>query len=386
MSRLLNYSAVFLAVCVFELHAQDSSFTIGIRTYVKSEILNEDREIRVFIPRGYAQSNASYPVLYLLDAEDHFFHVAGIVEFLSAQKRMPPMILVGIPNTNRLRDLTPTTETDSLKKFSGAGGADTFADFLEKELFSFIESHYRTRPYRILSGHSLGGLFTIHTWCLRPRLFNAYLAISPSLWWNGMRAVRQAERYLKNADTIPGIYVTIGDEREDMVRSNEALHEVLKSQKKNFSWKYTVMANEDHGSIVHRSVYDGLEWLYQGWLLPVDYETKSLDELQKHSQKMAEKFGYAIVTRREVLSAAGNRFRVKGQFEKAITILQLNSDQNPEWPSGFDELGAALEAAGKLEQAAIHYQRAFEKSQAANDPNIDLFMQHWMAVNKKLKK
>ncbi|NUM80787.1 alpha/beta hydrolase, partial [bacterium] len=180
MSRKLNYLLIFLIAYSLELNAQDSSIAIGIRTQIRSKILNENREILISLPEGYSNNKKPYPVIYLLDAEEHFFHVAGIVEFLSSQKRIPPMILVGIPNTKRMRDLTPKTETDSLNKFSISGGANLFAEFLEKELLSFIEKNYRTCPYRILAGHSLGGLFAIHAWCAHTRLFNAYLAVSPS--------------------------------------------------------------------------------------------------------------------------------------------------------------------------------------------------------------
>ncbi|MBX7152237.1 hypothetical protein K1X84_11380 [bacterium] len=368
------------------MSAQDSSVVVGIRTHIQSKILNEEREILISVPDSYTKGEMTYPVMYLLDAEEHFRHVAGIVEFLSQQKRIPSMILVGITNTKRMRDLTPKTETDSLNKFSGSGGSDRFTDFLESELFSFIEKNYRVCSYRILVGHSLGGLFAVHTWSSRAKLFNAYIAISPSLWWNGMRVIRESEVFLNNGQTIPSLYVTIGDEREDMVRSNESLHKALQNHRSHFQWKYTVMANEDHGSIAHRSVYDGLEWLYQGWLLPANYETMNLAELQKHAQEMAKKFGYAIVTEREVLSATGNRLRVKGQFEKAIAVLQFNSTQNPEWPTGYDELGLALEVAGKLDEAAIQYQYAVDKSQVIGDSNTDLFRQHWMAIQKRLKK
>ncbi|NUM80087.1 hypothetical protein HUU42_04720 [bacterium] len=100
---------------------------------------------------------------------------------------------------------------------------------------------------------------------------------------------------------------------------------------------------------------------------------------------MAEKFGYDIVSQREVFNAVGNRLRVKGRFEKAISVLQYNVNQYPDWAGGYDKLALALEEAGQLEKAAVQYQKAFEKALGNLDPNAELFKRHWDAVQKRFK-
>ena len=120
----------------------------------------------------------------------------------------PEMIVVAVRNTDRTRDLTPSPftpdppedgegedgdEGDGENPMPTAGGAGAFLDFFERELFPFVEERYRTQPYRIVIGHSFGGLFAVHALVHRPAAFDAYVAISPSLWWANGVVVDRAE-------------------------------------------------------------------------------------------------------------------------------------------------------------------------------------------------
>ena len=151
---------------------------------VKSEVLGEDRRILVRTPQGYEAGNQRYPVLYLLDGDAHIAHTSSTVEFLARNGRMSELIVVAIPNTDRTRDLSPThittTGATGAPQFPTSGGGDKFLKFIETELMPHIEKNYRVHPYRILAGHSLGGLFVVHAMISRPDLFNAYIAVSPA--------------------------------------------------------------------------------------------------------------------------------------------------------------------------------------------------------------
>jgi predicted alpha/beta superfamily hydrolase len=123
-------------------------------------------------------------VLYLLDGESNFEFTAAIIHFLAENERIPGMIVVGIDSgdrSQRTHDLTAPSQVEIERRFSpGNGGADVFLAFIDSELVPYVEKNYRTRPYRILVGHSFGGLFAIHTLATRPMLFNAYIAIDPT--------------------------------------------------------------------------------------------------------------------------------------------------------------------------------------------------------------
>src|SRR6185295_12576295 len=148
---------------------------------LKSSVLGEERTILVRTPAGYAKNKAGYPVLYMTDGDAHMGHTASTIEFLARNGRMSEMIVVGITNTDRTRDLTPTKAVGpQAAQFPTAGGADNFLKFIATEVIPEIENRYRVQPYRVLAGHSFGGLFAVHTLITKPELFNSYVAVSPS--------------------------------------------------------------------------------------------------------------------------------------------------------------------------------------------------------------
>ena len=110
-------------------------------------------------------------------------------------------------------DLTPThTELGFDGKPSPAmktsGGMPTFLQFVQKELIPHIDSAYRTAPYRVFVGHSLGGITTIDAIYTMPETFNAYVAIDPSLWWDNGTLLKQAkERFSKPLPANRVLYV-----------------------------------------------------------------------------------------------------------------------------------------------------------------------------------
>ncbi len=160
----------------------DSAVAIGQGSHIWSKTLQEERHLLIHLPPGYWHSDERYPVLFLLDAEAQFHHATGIVNFLGTDNgRIPEMIVVGVTNTNRTRDLTPATQdAEQRKDHPNAGGADAFLTFLADELRPWVNANYRTQPYRILVGHSLGGLFAVHSLLRRPDSFQPISRVSPS--------------------------------------------------------------------------------------------------------------------------------------------------------------------------------------------------------------
>ncbi|MFY7813632.1 MAG: alpha/beta hydrolase [Chryseobacterium taeanense] len=240
--------------------------TIGEIRTIKSEILNEDRVLNIYLPQNFNKAK-SYPVIYLLDGSmnEDFIHVTGLVQFFNQMYSMPETIVVGVANVDRKRDFTFHTDLKDLQKdYPTTGHSDKFISFLEKELKRYIESQFKTTD-KYLFGQSLGGLLATEILLKKPEMFTHYFIISPSLWWDDESLLKQAPQLLtKIQDTKKFIYVSVGKgEHPVMVKDAEDLYDVLKkSNKKNWMIEYKMTETDNHATILHRSLYEGLLKLF----------------------------------------------------------------------------------------------------------------------------
>ena len=374
--------------------AQPGTGTVKTLT-LKSSVLGEDRIVLVRTPAGYETNKLSYPVLYMTDGDAHMGHTASTIDFLTRNGRMSDLIVVGVTNTDRTRDLTPVKST--AKNEAGelqnptSGGSDNFLKFFETELIPQVEKQYRVRPYRILAGHSLGGLFAIHSMISKPGLFNSYVAVSPSLQWENGEALKRAEEYLKNQKEMNvTLFVSLGNEQGGISESFDRFREVLsKTSIKGFAWQAERMADEDHGSVVLRSHYFGLRKVYEGWQAPRDPMSGGvlggLKGAEEHYKKLSEKFGYSIPVPENLINQMGYTFLANGKREEAIAVFQLNIERYPESANVYDSLAEAYERGGRIELAEPLYDKARVLGQQNNDPNAATFKANYERANAKLK-
>lgn len=194
--------------------------SLGETWTIDSRVLGERRVINVYVPPGYATSGtpARYPVLYMPDggmAED-FPHVVGSVDVSIKNEVIRPVIVVGIENTERRRDLVPpTVEAEEREAAPHAGGSARFRRFLREELIPAIDARYRTSHERALIGESFAGLFVLETLLDEPDLFDGYIAADPSVWWNQQTLVRNAAVQLAGWTAGPkALYVATADYAE----------------------------------------------------------------------------------------------------------------------------------------------------------------------------
>src|SRR5215475_4715244 len=204
MLRRAFYSLLFGCIVLISSFTsfaqQDVAPPVPQRLVVHSNVLNEDRVIWVRMPAAARGNKEGYAVLYMTDGGTNVNEIGSTIDFLADTNFMPPLIVVGITNTDRVRDLTPTRagvkhSDGTIDPYPTSGGADKFLDFIQTELVPEIDKRYATQPYRIFTGHSLGGLFAIHALIARPGLFNAYIASSPSLWWDDFHTLHQAQEF-----------------------------------------------------------------------------------------------------------------------------------------------------------------------------------------------
>ena len=192
-------------------HAASSAaapLSIGETWRIDAKALGESRRINVYIPAGLPPDTA-LPVLYMPDGGmlEDFLHVAGLLQSGAANGTTRPFLLVGIENTERRRDLTgPTDNANDRSIAPRVGGSAAFRAFLRDELMPAIDSLYRTTGETAIVGESLAGLFVVETLLLEPALFDTYVAVDPSLWWNGGRLAADAAALIQRA---PGVGKTL---------------------------------------------------------------------------------------------------------------------------------------------------------------------------------
>jgi predicted alpha/beta superfamily hydrolase len=231
-----------------------------IHASLKSEILNQNRMLSVFLPDGYYGRNVKFPVIYVLDADGRDQHIVPTARFLFVNNKMPKAIIVGVYNIDRNHDFLP----DSSKNAPTGGGADKFLLFFKDELIPYINKNFKTEPYKVLVGHSYGGLFAMYALLNDPDLFNSYIAIDPSFWYKKQMLVNSAEtkfHEVKNWDKTVFITGRQGGGMKDM--GITAMEKVLKSSAPtDLNWKIAEYSDEDHGSVPFKSAYDGLRYIF----------------------------------------------------------------------------------------------------------------------------
>ena len=370
----------------------------GVTTLkINSAVLGEERTILVRVPPGYETNKLRYPVIYMTDGNAHIGHTSSTVEFLARNGRMSEMIVVGIVNTDRTRDLSPTHVTttvaggNSALQFPTSGGADKFIKFIETELIPEIEKRYRVHAYRMLAGHSLGGLFAIHTMISRPELFHSIVAVSPALQWDNQVAIKRAEDFFKARKEFPvTLFMSLGNEPGPIEDGFHQFKQVLeRNPMKGFEWKAQVLDDEDHGSVVLHSHYLAMRKVFDGWQIPRDRDSGQVSgdfkSVEEHYKKLSDKFKYNIPVPEPLINQLGYQSLFADRFDEAITIFKANVERYPESANVYDSLAEAYERSGKLELAAPLYEKAQTLGQQNQDPNLQVYKTNFERVSAKLK-
>jgi len=361
--------------------AKTKDYVIGQALKLKSKVLNEERPLLISLPDGYEESTLHYPVLYVTDGKGHFHYVTGVVKYLAQQGRMPQLIVVGIPNTNRNHDFTPT----KTEKRPEGGGADTFVTFLKKELIPHIENSYRTQPYRIFFGHSLCGMFAIYTALNHSDLFNASISVSPWVIYDNGYILENARNMLKQKSELKKfLYITVGNEPE-IQPGLEDLDELFRRESPDgFEWKVDTFKNEDHSTIPVVSLHHGLRALYKSWQLPKKAYKDGLPAIEKHYQSLSEKFGYRINVPEFVLNFLGYKFMGDKKFDEAINVLKMNVEKYSDSANVYDSLGEAYEKNNELMLALKNYKIACKKGKETKAHFLNVYEQNYKRVKDKL--
>jgi predicted alpha/beta superfamily hydrolase len=388
---------LLVTAATLQPQAPAKGITIGITDSIWSPTLKENRRFFVYTPPSYNDTTylaRRYPVLYLLDGEAHFHSVTGLLQILGTGVNgtfvVPEMIVIAIPNTNRTRDMTPThTDRDPTGKpqpgLAASGGMANFLSFIKSELIPRVEKTYRTAPYRMFVGHSLGGITTIDALYTMPETFNAYVAIDPSLWWDNRVLLKQARDkfskpglagrtlYVGQANTITPGDTTLNVHFNSIVQFNSIL-ETFNASGLRYGYKY--YPNDSHGSVPMIAEYDALRFIFGAYDVALAQAIERPEYLAEHFARASAALGYQIDPPESMVDLVGH-VALGRDSTAALRLFEMNATRYPNSANAQLALGDFW-LAKKDSSKALGY---FEKAVALR-PGV----QHAKEMVRKMKK
>ncbi|MFI5162621.1 MAG: alpha/beta hydrolase-fold protein [Sphingobacteriales bacterium] len=384
---LLSLSLLLLFACKHPV--ENNNITIGKIDSLHSKILGEERKIWVYLPEGAKDISKRFPVLYLLDGDAHFTGVVGMIKHLAGSGAGPDMIIVGIPNTDRTRDLTPTHSIlmpggDKDQTLKSSGGGEKFESFVAKELIPHIDSLYPVAPYKMLIGHSFGGLTVMNIMVHHPDMFNSYIAIDPSMWWDKQKLLNQARDefkqsqyngkslYLGIANTMPDAMDTLQVRLDttgetEHIRSILALKDILQRNKVDgLNFGYGYYKNDNHGSVPLITEYDGLRFLFGFYKMPNKMQSELFDKkstadpvagISAHYAEVSKHMGYSILPPEDMMNEMAY-YLLQTQPKKCFALLQLNIKNYPKSENAYDSMGDYYSDQKNKAKAIEFYEKA----------------------------
>jgi len=386
----------YLSTILLSLQAQTSnSVNIGAIDSIHSKVLNEQRKIWVHLPPSASwDKKKKYPVVYVLDAEKCFTSVVGMIDYLSSVNGndiCPEMVVVGIPNTNRTRDLTPTRVTSGLfindDMAKNSGGGEMFTAFMENELVPHIDSIYPTLTYRVLLGHSLGGIMAINALVHHKKIFRGYVAVDPSMWWDQQKLLREARQTLQS-DTYPGVSLFLGmantlppgmdttsiknDTNSGTIHSRSILQlrDYIMGSRGGLKANFKYYNEDSHGSVFLIATYDALHFIFKDYALKIqdsyfiDPAFPLASYLKDHFENLTSEYGMTaedgskLLPPEDLVNNLGFFVLGKNEFDKAEAMFKMNIINYPKSPVAYTYLGNVYVAKGDKKNAIASYKKA----------------------------
>lgn len=370
---------IFLMPFPADAQELQGEVVIGTEYTLFSDILQEERTVFVRVPSRNDGEDARYPVLVLLDGYEWLFHqISAIVRHYQMFGRIPGLIVVGIPSTDRVRDLTPPKRhSDSERWIEGGGGADRFMAFINDELMPFIDETFPTTTYRAIAGGSFGGLFALHAMATRPEMFDAYLVTSPSVWWDDGAAVERVRELFETRDSLAiDVFVTLANESDSMMVTQfaELINTFETLAPHGTAWQYQELPHRIHDTTYFESTYLGLDALFSDWRLAPDVIPQGLDGIEALLTSRADKYG--TKRRASTVTWLGPRRRNTDGVEEALSFLNGAVRGESDDPTAYGWLAAMFEDHHRIEEALRNYQIAARLAENANHESTSRYLEH----------
>lgn len=330
LAFLLMFSAHWSAWALEE-YSEAQKLTID------SQVMDEQRNLVVYLPAGYQNSEERFPVLYVTDGDIQGPHTAGTLDYLAKFDQIPNMIVVGIVNPRDTRNRDLALAAKDKQKGQQLEGADHFLTFIEQEVIPLIKARYRTFDYQALSGTSHGGQFAINALIKRPGLFNGVIAISPTLYWNENQLLELSEVAMKNQQLQGRLYISIANEEAVMTDPFQKMVELTKRYP---SSKLIVTSQtfnqESHNTTVLLGQYYGLKHLFSDWAIPEVPQT--LADLQANYERRSQLFNTIMIIPEDRANGYGQWLQHLNRQQDALALLEWNQQTYPQSLSANQEL------------------------------------------------
>lgn len=352
---------LFLIICLFTISAQQNSKDIFLGKHYKmhSEKINEEREFFVSVPESYNNSDKGYPLLYLMDGENNFSTgLIGGIRFLEMLGEIPELIIVGVINTDRTRDVFPM-KLQFRSGRTGGGGADNYLAFFSEELHPFINKNYRTAGYKIFYGTSNSAYTAIYEMFKNPANYDAYLASSPTLIRPFME---EADSLIKNWNGEKKYLNIIVGEKDfvNLPATTASFKSKIDQHKpKGIELKYNILEGEGH--VPETSLIVGLKDLFKGWKFPDNISSDNYKTYIKHFDKLNKKFNLDVAPSESSLnSVAYTLLRSSDKVDEALSLFQYLVEKYPKSANAYDSLGEAYLTNGNDKLALKNYEKSLE--------------------------
>lgn len=369
------FALIFITIPVYLVGQNESDIIIGKQIVFKSNILESEREISIYLPSSYYRNTyTTYPVIYLLDGQMFFHSFSGVIAQLSsdASPQIPESILIGITSSNRLRDSSPTQSIvgylgNEDKTLENSGGANDFLDFINKELIPFVDKNYRTNSYRTFVGYSFTGLPVLHSLFNNPESFNSYLVIDFSAWWDDQVTWKNAKLFFNDYQgPYRDVFISTVDRVLDdySPKYNETwrfISDFEKSHPKSigFGYKKYEYRLENHHTLALNSFIDGMKYIFRGHMINRDEMYTKPEVIKKKFEILSDRLGYDVFLREDLVNYLGYFFVYSfPDYEKALTYFIYNVENYPKSVYAWDGLAEGYKAKGDLENAIISFERA----------------------------
>ncbi len=353
---------------------------------LKSEALNEIRNIYVRTPPNYDPENKRYPVVYVLDGESNFEYAASYLDYMSDNDIYPDMIVTGVRNVNRNRDYVPRFDAN----YPDTGKADNFLKFVKDEWIPAVNKHYATTNNRVLLGHSFGGVFTLHTLFSNPALFDAYIALSTSAWVADEILFEEARKYFSNpVDSDAFVYMAVGEGDGGPTKpSSEKLAKLFeKSAPNTLNWTFDITPQTDHFKNFSSGIHDAFMALYPAW----QYQQEVIASAKKDGEKGIEvwfekkskKLGNHFYPSWFDLGVAAFALVREGQQNAALVLMEKLKQYHPDNAHIANFSASVFEMTGNNANAMKEYKRTLE---LVNKNNLHPNSLHKSRVEEAIKR
>jgi hypothetical protein len=346
-----------------EAHEGDP-VAIGIYRQLHSDVLDEDRLLLVSLPREYEENSISYPVLFVLyggQVRGYFAEAVHIVDRLSEEGSIPQMIVIGVANAERYRDLSP------VGRRGGESGIEPFSRFVAEELLPFVDGGYRTKDFRVLMGPQAGAAFGLYTLAKRPGLFDAFIIENPF-----------------RSQPVHDVLMPMVEELADQGLPSSSFLQIMCADREGYLDKTAevqyvrdfeeMVADENPSNltlVIHyvENIEDfipplllkeGLRELFIEYRFPDERQVRGLEDITSYYVGLSDRFGFEVDVPRMTLASKAAELAKKGASDSAMEILEHLIEIYPTSVDGYWQLANINRELGDRGKAIEYYRKCLE--------------------------